>query len=373
MFEILLDPANYPFWLLIIACIAGAIAIMARPFSTYVKFVYPNAKFEAMGNPFIGSKELESIAESKDIISFKETINTLKDYNISGDDVYSIHKGLDENFLATVAMMRTDSSKKLTAFFDAYLAKQDIALIKTVLKNRVMGKKSSIDADKALLSRTKDLLAQLHDADADDLAAIITSFGLPDEIGELIVQQPLDVIALDVAIDKHIITTLDQVKVPYKCTVPKEKLVKTMIDIQNIKNLIRAKQRNYDEAACKTLFIGEGSELAAWKFTELAEVDSVSQIIAGLEGTSYYSALKDAIEIYTKEASVQLLEIALDIHFLRLITALSTQHFVTIGPTIRFLVSKEFEIKNLKIIAKGISEQVTADRITRLLVTEDAS
>ena len=75
MLESLFDPNSYPFWIIIIAIIAGAIAIISRPFSTYIQFVYPNAKFEAMGNPFIGEKELDSVTESKDVTSFKETIS----------------------------------------------------------------------------------------------------------------------------------------------------------------------------------------------------------------------------------------------------------------------------------------------------------
>ena len=100
------DPNSYPFWIIVIAAIAGAFSIISRPFSTYVKFVYPNAKFEAMGNPFIGEKELSSIIDSKDVNSFKETINTLKDYNISGDDVYSVQKSLDDTYIKTVEMMK---------------------------------------------------------------------------------------------------------------------------------------------------------------------------------------------------------------------------------------------------------------------------
>jgi vacuolar-type H+-ATPase subunit C/Vma6 len=50
---------------------------------------------------------------------------------------------------------------------------------------------------------------------------------------------------------------------------------------------------------------------------------------------------------------------------------ISTQNYVTIGPTIRFLVSKEYEIKNLKIIAKGIDENLSSDLIKKLIITEE--
>jgi vacuolar-type H+-ATPase subunit C/Vma6 len=51
---------------------------------------------------------------------------------------------------------------------------------------------------------------------------------------------------------------------------------------------------------------------------------------------------------------------------------ISTQNYVTIGPTIRFLVSKEFEIKNLKIVAKGVDEHLSSELIKGFLIKEAA-
>ncbi|HDM67099.1 MAG TPA: V-type ATP synthase subunit C, partial [Thermoplasmatales archaeon] len=50
---------------------------------------------------------------------------------------------------------------------------------------------------------------------------------------------------------------------------------------------------------------------------------------------------------------------------------ISTSNYTTIGPTIRFLVSKEIEIRNLRIIAKGIGEQLPLENIKPLLIVEE--
>lgn len=372
MLESLLDPNSIFFWMLIIIVLAGAVAAISRPFSSYIKFVYPNAKFEAMGNPFIGEKELESVVESKDIISFKETINTLKDYNISGGDTYSMQRSLDDNFIETVNMMRNDSSKKMNDFYDIFLEKQDMPLIKDIIISKIKGNEfSDAKIDAAILPTTKQFLNKIYDAEKTDLSDLLKEYGFDEEVIESISKDDHDFLEIDTQINKFIINKFKQTRVPYKCEDGKQRFLKTLIDLYNIKNILRGKQLGYDEKEVKKLFIGEGREIAPWKYNELAELETVSNVITNLEGTSYYDTLKDNIENYNQEKSVQIFETVLDEALLKMVREISTQNYTTIGPTIRFLVSKEFEIRNLKIIVKGINENISPEIIKSFLVKEE--
>ena len=371
MFEIIFDPYNYPFWVLVISVIAGAVLIISRPFSTYLKFVYPNAKFEAMGNPFVSENELSRMLDSKSLSGFKELLNTSKDYNINGENTYDVQQSLDDAFIQTVEMMQKDSSKKMKDFYDVYLEKIDIHLIKNELKNRLEGKKSDETViNQAVLVNTKKLLQKIMETEKEDLPEILKSYGFGEEVTHVLSDKNVDFLTIDNVMDTHIINRFKRVKVPYKCEQAKQKFVKNMIDIRNIKNILRAKQLDYAKESYEKLFLGAGQEIASWKFKEMADVDEISQVISSLEGTSYYGVLKDAIERYNKEGSVQVLENALDGLFLKLVADISTQNYVSIGPTIRFIVSKEFEIRNLKIIAKGIGENLPSEMIKSYLTWE---
>jgi len=374
LLDTIFDPNNYPFWIILLSVLAIIILFILRSFSIYFKFVYPNAKFEAIGNPFIKEKELDNVTESKDILSFMETINKLKEYKISGTDTYSIQKSLDDSFIQTIYMMRNDSSKKMNKFFDAYLEKLDIFLIKNILKSKIDG--ITIEQEKikeAILPTTKKLLQKIIDSDKNNLPVILKEYGFDEEIIKELSNEKPDFLKIDTTINKDLINRFKQIKVPTKSEKAKQKIVKIVIDINNIKNILRAKQLNFDQEQCKNLFIGEGQEIALWKYNELASLESVSQIISSLDGTSYYNTLKNAIEGYNKEKSVQLLEVALDKHLLKLVEDISIQNYLSIGPTIRFLISKEFEIMNLKIIAKGIAENLPKDFIKKFLVLEGAT
>lgn len=365
------DPNNYPFWILIIVIIAGAIAIISRPFSAYVKFVYPNAKFEAMGNPFITEKELDRVVDNKSLADFKDALNASKDYNLSGENVYEIQHSLDDNYKKTIDMMQKDSSKKMKDFFETYLGKLDVYLIKNAVKRKLEDKKSDETVfDQAILPETKKILMKINDSEKENLSEILNDYGFEKEILELFSEEKIDYLKLNTAFDKYVLNKINEVKVPYKCDKAKKLFVNTMIDTINVKNVLRAKQFGYDAESIKKLLLGHGQEIALWKLKEISDADSVPQVISSLEGTSYYDPLKNSIEAYNSEESVQVLENALDSHFLNLVKNISTQNYVTIGPTIRFIVSKEFEIKNLKIIAKGIGEDLSADFIKPLLVKE---
>lgn len=373
MLEELLNPAGYFFWILLISVIAGAIAILSRPFSTYVKFVYPNAKYEAMGNPHVTQKNLVNLIESKNLIDFKENLNNVKDYKITGETTYDIQKSLDDLFYQTIEMMKKDNSKKMHAFYNTYLEKIDMYLVKKELRNKLKNNKvDERSIEGAILPSTKKLLYNIKETSKENLSRVLLDFGFHDDIAKELENEKIDYMEIDNEVDKYIINKFIKIKVPYKCEQGKNNFIKTYLDIYNIKFLLRCKQLGFDKETCMKYFNGEGKEIAKWRYEQLAELNGVAQAISSLEGTSYYEILKDSIEEYNKEKTVQILENRLDSYFLKKLRDISTQNYSTIGPTLRFLVYKEYEIQNLKVIAKGVAESLSKDFTKKFLVLEDA-
>ena len=369
MLDALFDPQNYPFWVLVIALIAGAIAVIARPFFAYLKFVYPNAKYEAIGNPFVTERELQKPMESKTLADFKESINTLKDYHIEGETTKEIQQSLDNSYIKTIDMMKKDSSKKMYEFFDLFIEKNDIQILKLALKQKIANQDLDENFSKEIfLSKYKTLIENLIGCNIEEIPSVLEKF--PEYVVKLFSEKEIDPLKIDHVFDRYFIERLKKLKVPYKCNQAKNQFVKTLIDISNIKNVLRAKKLGYEKEDYSSLFFGEGQEIAAWKFNEIADAEEVPDVISSLEGTSYYASLKDSIERFTKEGTVQVLENALDVQFLSLVKNLSLKNYGTIGPTLRFIISKEFEIRNLKIISKGISEHISSEIMKKWFVME---
>lgn len=370
MFEEILNPSSPVFWLIIIGILIAVALFIARNFRTYMKFIYPNAKYEAIGNPFIQEKELNILIENPSLEGFKDRLNVLRDYQVEGTTASLIQQSLDKNYLRTITMLRSDSPKKLSGFFDLYLQKIDFYLIKNEIKNRITGAVHTQPLDAAVLPRTRDFLVQLQHSTKESLPELLSSQGFSKNVIEELMKEPADLLRIDALLDRMFLNQLKQVTVPPKCDQPKQDFIKHIIDLWTIQHLLRAKQLSYPTDACTKLFLGEGKQIARWRFDQMADAADVPQMISLLDGTAYYPAVSSKIEQYTKERSVGVFEQAVQSVFIQRIKEISLQNYLTFGPTLRFLVSKEFEIKNLKVIAKGIAENVSSELMKRTLVTE---
>ena len=372
MLEVLFDPSGLPFWIMVVSILAIVISWLMRPLLLFAKFVYPNAKFEAMGNPFVSEKNISALVESKSLNSFIEQLNAAsKDYAIKGESALEVQRSLDESFVATVEMMKKDSSSKMHPFFDVYLESLDVIVLKTELKKVLLGRKEEISSETAILKKTKNFLESLKVAQAEDMQSLAKRFGLSEEV-VLSFEKGRDGLEdLDVGLDRFRVYLIRSVKMPYKCDPPKELLADMLSDMLNIRSILRSKQLGLSAEEAMKNRVGSGREFADWKLDELCRLESVPQVVSALEGSSWYSGLRDAIDRFNAEGSVQVFEDALDKMYLRHIHELGVQNYLGVGPTFRFLVGREFETRNLKIIAKGVFEGLSADRMKKLLVLEE--
>jgi len=346
-----------------------AITIVWWPFNVFVQFSYINAKLEAIGNPILNDKEINRLIELKNLNEFKENLNTNKDYNIIGNNSSELHESLDLNYIETLENTKKDSSKKMNEFFNIFYEKIDFVFIKNLIKYKL--KNIPIEKnylDKIYLKKTRKLYEDIIDSENEKIIDLLINYGFNEEIKNIIIEKNIDLILFDNQIDRHIINKLKNVKIHQKCRTAKKEFVNITIDIKNLKNIIRAKNLLYDEKTSKKLFLGEGKEISNWKFQELSQSENINQIISSLEGTSYYNDLKDNIEIYNKEKSTQIFEKVLDELFLKKLKEFSIQNYVHIGPILRYLISKEYEIMNLKIISKGIEENINPNIIKKLII-----
>ncbi len=373
--DVLFNPDSPVMWIMIIAIIGGALAIIIRPFVTFAKFTYPNAKFESIGNPFVKEQNLQRFLELSDLQQFIDQINANKDFQLSNTNASDIQTALDHQFVETIQMMKRDSTKKMHLFYDSYLQMLDANLLKTAFKQFASNQQIDEDLSEQAVSDTiKKQLRIISKTEPEKMNSVLDQFAYPKEIKGLLSfeKDAFSSFALDAAIDKILLEQLQQTKVPYKCAKAKELYLKRLIDSRTIKHILRAKNLGYDGEHCKQLLIGEGYELAFWKQEELCHAENIKEVINKLEGTKYYQSLKKILDTNQGLPSIQSYTDAIDRYWLEIVRNLSTSFYTTIGPSLRFLEYKKIEIRNLKIITKGIAEHIPSKIISPLLITEEA-
>ncbi len=341
---------------------AGVIAVVkfGPSLASLASFTYPNAKFNAIGSVYLQEKELSKLIGSKNMEDFKSNVVS-RDFLVEGESVEQVQGSIDKSLAGIIRMAGEDSPGKLEKFYDAYMQKLDARAIKDTVWAIIEGKK--VESKKVLSIAASEFMERISGVGKDELMVTLSSFGM-DEVRKL-AEANAPVIEMEYAIDRKIIENIGNAVVPRSCIHARDIFVKRLVDILNIKAILRAKY--YGMGGVENMLFGEGRELPAWKLEHMMKIKSIPEIISLLEGTSYIKPLRDAIIRYEKEG-IPTLEIALDRQLIENITNIAIEDPMGLGPGIRFIVEKEFEARNLKVIAKGIGEGLPADKIWKLMV-----
>ncbi|MBU5487825.1 V-type ATP synthase subunit C [Clostridium sp. MSJ-8] len=148
-----------------------------------------------------------------------------------------------------------------------------------------------------------------------------------------------------------------------------DKYVSSLIDLTNVKTLLRVKKQNKSREFLLSVVIDGGSidkETLAALLT-----DSVENIPGKLSYTDYVDVLKNGVEEYSKNGSAGLLEKLIDNYIMDMMKDAKLIPF-GIEPVLAYIYAKETEIKVIRIIMVGklnnIAGEVIRERLRDIYV-----
>lgn len=142
------------------------------------------------------------------------------------------------------------------------------------------------------------------------------------------------------------------------------KYVSILIDLTNIKTLLRVKNLNKEIAFFRELLI-EGGTISNKTFNELY-LESFEDISRRLSSTQYENMIKDSMDFFAKSNSLALLEKNIDNY---LMDYMKKAKFMNLGPEpiVTYMYARETEIRNIRIILVGklnkVSESLIRERL----------
>jgi V/A-type H+-transporting ATPase subunit C len=116
------------------------------------------------------------------------------------------------------------------------------------------------------------------------------------------------------------------------------------------------------------LFLPGGQHVSQDLFRELTSLSDIDEVLDRLKRTPYGQSLEKAALNYVETGSISVLERVLEDYVMR--KALATSHVDPLGAgvLISYLWAKQNEVTNLRIIVKGTSVGMPADRMRGELI-----
>lgn len=141
--------------------------------------------------------------------------------------------------------------------------------------------------------------------------------------------------------------------------------IRREIDITNIETILKLKMEGVHGEEVMKYYISGGSidkKLA----TQLANAESFSAAVNDLAQLDFYEDIKDALDVDAN--SLKDIVAGMKKYKLKMTKSFSHLYPLSIIPIIDFMIYKEIEVNNIRIIARGIESGLDKDIINGLLV-----
>jgi V/A-type H+-transporting ATPase subunit C len=334
------------------------------------KYSYITARVRAMKSKLMPREvflkllnmELVEIIRFMEESEYKENVDELAQ-KYSGIDL--IEHAMNENLARTYRKLLRVSQDEPNYLIKEYLRHWDIWNIKTILRGKYY------NARHEEILETVVAAGQLGYTELAGIASMDTI----DQIKDAFKYTPYYPIIADYdggvlsnienELDKlfysRLIASLGRSKAE-KLTL---RFLQTEIDLNNLKTLFRTKKADLDKNEILALLIPDGKELKNADLNHLASL-TWPDYLKALEDYSYWSELSNVVS--EDMETLMDVEAILDKYALGFASRISHYYPLSILPIFDYIVNKNLEVKNIRIIARGKEAQLPDEIIKSHLV-----
>ncbi len=325
-------------------------------------YMGPNATIFAIGAKYTEKENIEKLLNYTNLTEVISDIGK-EGYNIEDLKKYDIE--LEKSMLAMVQRVVEMLPDEGKSFAEAYMLKYDANMIKRILRAKYAGVSKNRIYEEVYEGRFISKLIIQHMVEATSMEDAITALDATPFAEVIKVwNESNDIYKVDIALDRIVLKNLVESKrmLDENSMEPINIVIPMFVDVFNIKTIVRAKSAGIEDIG--NLLLDGGYQLSDWKVRSMANARTLDEALSQLEGTDY-AFLRDVEDPF-------IVELELDKMLLRKVNEIGLTFATTAGPLIMFLVSKEYEVRNLKGIIKGFMEDLPKDRIRGLLVGDVA-
>jgi len=324
------------------------------------QYAYAVSRIRAIEKKLLDSVKLDRMVDAK---NSQEALKVLQeaDYGSPSSDfenIWQYENLLKEEHKKSYNLLREIAPEP--DIFDLFLLSNDYHNIKVILKAEFSGQKEN------------NILIESGSIPVERLKAMITDrniSGMP-EIMKKAVEECIDNFgrtsdpqAVDLILDKALFAHMKELSLASGSKFIKD-LVTILTDLANIKIFLRVKNLNKTKAFIQKILLPGGS-IEGKTFINCLDTQ-LDVFIDALRYTVYGAALEEGIESFRASGSLTEFEKQCDNYVM---AYLKKSKYVTFGiePLIGFLMAKETEIKNARIVMVGKLNNIPGDIIRERL------
>ncbi|MEA3559505.1 MAG: V-type ATPase subunit [Candidatus Thermoplasmatota archaeon] len=328
------------------------------------QYSYHNARLSTIGNPYVVKDELLPMVDLKDPSSLSKSLQGDLSPKEEPTSFREADRELMEAFHRSLDHLMTGSPETIVPLVRSYLHIWEIEELKRLL--RLVGSRKEPlypvgfldeDLERQFLA-SKDRVQALEVLEGQRVGNAIAPLASDEDIGLDEIDSVLDRFILDELVDVSGLPLGSRKGAGY--------FADLMIDRYNLHYVIRAKALGWSRDDVHTHLFSKGGTIGMQLLDQMVESANVREALTVLNGTHVETFIKDSLD-----RGMDAIEIALDRMLLQGAVGLSHSFGSGVGPTIRFMVSKEMEMKNLRTLYQSSFSGWEPERARGMLIFEE--
>ncbi|MGA1848824.1 MAG: V-type ATPase subunit [Thermoplasmatota archaeon] len=329
------------------AALLGAASVFGmRKIILMGQFSYHNARLSTVGNPYVTREEVLPLLDIKDPSTLLKSIQG--DLSIP-DDIRSFREAdrvLMVSFHRVIDDMAKDTPKVISPLVRSFMVLWEVEELKRLL--RLVGKRSEPLYPIGILG--EDLERQFLQAqNLGQAVELLEGQRVNKAIAPLIRDSEVDLEEIDSVMDRFVLDNFMEIEgLPLSSRRGSKAIAHLLADRYNIQLIIRSKMIGWGRDETLSHLYGRGGTVGMTHLEQMVDSSSLREALSILNGTHLEVFFKEAVE--KGPAAV---ESGLDKMLLEGSIGLSHSYGSNVGPTIRYLVSKEMELKNIRTLVQA--------------------
>lgn len=312
--------------------------------------------------------ELPEIAAFLQQTTYKKEINEL---GLKHADVELIEKALNRNLANTAKKLLdiTIAYPELQVVIGTYLKRLDIYNIKQIIRGK-FAELSDEEIIESLIPNgglsfqtLKELMKK------ESLLDIISSVDDSEETRTAVKKfdETKNLQSIENMLDLHYYERVEDVAQQVRGDELLERYMEEEIDVLNAKILLRLKKQQMPAKEILSQIHAHGRELTKGKMEELAQ-KSLEDTIKELQKMKIGKELGEAMKHSSETRSLVALETALDKTLMKRSTLFLHEKPLSVNPIIGFLIAKEAEIRNIRMITRAKQHKLPEEFMEQQLI-----